>query len=331
MRGRGSIGYISFFLKCNYNNPTPCTVRRATVHPFIMPIEASQLILNDDGSVYHLHLRPEQIAQTIFTVGDPDRVSQISKYFDRIEYSIQKREFITHTGYIGKRRLSVLSTGIGTDNLDIVMNELDALVNIDLATRTPKTQLTSLRLIRVGTSGCLHPDMDIDSFLVSRYAVGLDNLLHFYRRDLHADEAALQRDWQDYFQARGFQFPVRPYFAQAHQPWVDDLVRRGWQTGITLTAPGFYAPQMRQLRAPLAMGDFFNESADFRFNNLPVTNFEMETSALYAFGSLLGHQTLSLNALVAHRRRGQFSAQPLETVERLIQKTLEWVESGAVD
>lgn len=290
-----------------------------------MSIEPSQLILNDDGSIYHLHLRPEQIADTIITVGDPDRVPQVSKYFDSIEHRVQKREFVTHTGYVGKRRLSVISTGIGPDNIDIVYNELDALVNIDLQTRLPKEQTTSLRFIRMGTSGCLDPDVPLNAFVASRYGIGLDGLLHFYGYQASADEKALVQQYTDYLAQRDFQFPVKIYATTGQQQWADTLQKQGFYTGITITAHGFYGPQMRKLRAPLVLSDFFNLTHNFRFNGLSVTNFEMETSAMYGLGAMLGHQSLSLNAIIAHRYLQQFTADPLKTVEGLIQKSLGWL------
>ena len=293
-----------------------------------MPIEPSQLVLNPDGSVYHLRLRPEHIADTILLVGDPDRVGQVSKHFDRIEHQIQKREFITHTGYLGNQRLSVISTGIGTDNIDIVVNELDALANIDLTTRTPIAVPRSLRLIRVGTSGCLDPEVPIDSFIASRFGLGLDGLLLYYRRQPTPDETALQESYTDYLAARQFRFPVPLYAAQGQQAWADVLQSKGFATGITITAPGFYAPQMRSLRAPLALSDFFHLTLDFRFKGLSVTNFEMETSALFGLSNLLGHKALSLNAVVAHRYHQQFSADPLGTVDKLIRAVLDWLSAS---
>lgn len=291
-----------------------------------MSIAPSEWIRNADGSIYHLHLQAEQVAPFIFTVGDLERVEQVSKHFDRIEHRVQKREFITHTGYIGNRRMTVISTGIGTDNIDIVINELDALFNLDPLTGQPKPEHTSLSFVRLGTSGAVAPDLEPGSFLVSRYALGLDNLLHFYQTEkTEGDELA--RACTRFFERAGKPLPVTPYSAAAHMPWADDLERRGWAQGITLTAPGFYGPQMRTLRLPSRLLEcgLWNFIDEFTFNGYRLTNFEMETSALYAMAKALGHKALSLSTLVAQRRRQLFSPDPLQNVEDLIVAALEMV------
>lgn len=287
-------------------------------------IASSELVLNADGSVYHLHLQPEQIAPVIFTVGDPKRVGMISRHFDRIDHQVEKREFVTHTGELAGQRLSVISTGIGTDNIDIVLNELDALVNIDLQTREVKTEKTSLRLIRVGTSGSLHPDLEVGQLVVGRYGLGLDGLLAYYRRDRSEEERELEEEAGRFFAGLDLELPFlygAPASGDLFDRLADDLFG-----GITLTCPGFYGPQGRVLRADsLLRPDFFEKAHTFRFRDTPITNFEMETSALYALGALLGHQAIAFNVLLANRLTGDFSQNPNAEVERLITAVLERV------
>ena len=283
-------------------------------------IPESELILNPDKSVYHLHLQPEQIADTVITVGDPDRVEQVSQHFDRLDTKVQKREFVTHTGELNGKRLSVISTGIGTDNIDIVLNELDALVNIDLETRKIKEELTSLKIIRIGTSGCLQKDIPVDSILVSEYAIGLDGLMHFYDFYNNADETMFQHVFLRYVDQKT-SFPIRPYFAQGNK----ELIKKigyDMQKGVTVTCPGFYAPQGRQLRAAIQAEDMLEVLADFNHNGLKVTNFEMETAAIYGLANILGHQAISCNALLANRADGTFSKQSKQTVDKLIEIVL---------
>lgn len=283
-------------------------------------IPESELIINPDQSVYHLNLRPEQLANTVITVGDPDRVEQVSKFFDRVDTKIQKREFVTHTGELNGQRISVISTGIGTDNIDIVLNELDALVNIDFNTRMVKEELTSLKIIRIGTSGGLQKDIPVDSMLISEMAIGLDGLLHFYKHFNNADETMFQHVFLRYAQEKTA-FPLRPYFAQGNK----DLIKKiGYDMlkGVTITCPGFYAPQGRQLRAETEFEEMLDVLADFDHNGLKVTNFEMETSGIYGLSKILGHQAISCNALLANRTRGTFSQKPKQTVEKLIEIVL---------
>lgn len=280
------------------------------------PIEASELILNPDGSIYHLNLRPEHIATTILTVGDPDRVAKISKLFDHIEFKTQKREFCTHTGTLNGKRLSVISTGIGTDNIDIVFNELDALVNIDFKTRTPKTTHTSLQIIRIGTSGALQAHIPVDSFVASAYAVGLDNLRWYYAFHENPQEKQLQTALQN------INLPTRPYVAQGSSS-LRQQIAPDFITGITVTCPGFYGPQARQLRIPLQMPDFLDRLQAFNFQEQQITNFEMETAGIYTMSRLLGHEALSLNAILANRHHKTFTNNPKGLVEKMIQQTLE--------
>lgn len=289
----------------------------------------SELILNPDGSIYHLNLQPEQLAQTVITVGDPDRVAKVSKHFDRIEHQVQKREFVTHTGYIGNKRLSVISTGIGSDNIDIVLNELDALANIDLKNRVPKEEHTSLDLIRIGTSGCMQKDIPVDSYLISAYSFGIDGLLHYYERNPSEEVSALEASFQAYNQANNIEFPLPVYGTAAGKSLVEKFSsQHNWHQGITVTAPGFYAPQARQLRLKkVASTGNLDRLSQFKFKDVAVTNLEMETAAIYGMAFLMGHQAISLNALIANRITGEFSANPRASVDKLIELTLETLAS----
>ena len=279
-----------------------------------MKIAESELILNKDGSVYHLTLLPEDIADTIITVGDPERVPMVTKYFDKIEIQKSNREFVTHTGYLGNKKVSVIATGIGSDNIDIVLNESDALVNIDLKASTPKKQLKSLNIIRIGTSGALQNDIPIDSFLVSEYAVGLEGLLHFYQ---------YQNAHNKINNAVSKITNTESYTTQADTYLLDKLAK-GIKRGITLTAPGFYAPQGRQLRLQPKQKDFIDTLSALKFeDNLQITNLEMETSGIYGLGSLLGHRCISFNAMIANRQLGTFSSNAEQTIDELISFVLE--------
>ncbi len=281
----------------------------------------SELILNDDGSVYHLHLQPEQLAPTVITVGDPDRVGSVSQHFDRIDHKIQKREFITHTGELNGKRLTVISTGIGTDNIDIVLNELDALVNIDFKTRQIKAETQALDIIRIGTSGCLQPDIPVDSMLISTFALGLDGLMHYYDYANNANETMLQFVFSRALQGR-MNLPIRPYLIEGSPDWV---TRLGYdmQKGMTVTCPGFYAPQGRQLRAEIQSPGLLDALQSFEHDGLRITNFEMETAGIYGLARLLGHRAISCNALLANRANGTFSPHPAKTVNKLIEIVLE--------
>lgn len=282
-----------------------------------MPILSSELVLNRDGSIYHLHLLPEHIADTIIFVGDPDRVGAVSRHFDNITHKVQKREFVTHTGYIGNKHLTVISTGIGTDNIDIVLNELDALVNIDFALRSTKAQLKSLTIVRLGTSGALQPDIPVDSLLASSIGVGFDNLMHYYKRELSPIEA-------DLTQALGIlENGTRPYFAEADATLLQSIAADCAQ-GMTATCSGFYGPQGRRLRLQPAIPNLLDQLQAFNYkDNYRFTNLEMETSSIYALSRLLGHRALSLNAILANRARGEFSSNPQVVVDKLIEWALE--------
>lgn len=277
-------------------------------------IANSELILNSDGSVYHLNLRPTDIADTIIFVGDPERVPKISKYFDSIEIKKQNREFVTHTGTLKNKKITVIATGIGTDNIDIVLNELDALVNINLETRTVHSKLKSLNIIRIGTSGALQADIPIDSFVVSEYAIGLDGLLHFYEF-IQDDDININKTVEDIAS-------VQCYTAKASNKLLD-LLADDIRKGITLTASGFYAPQGRKLRLSPKNPNFIDDlSAQIFAENKKITNFEMETSAIYGLGKMLGHHCISFNAILANRVLGQFSDKHEATVDNLIVKIL---------
>ncbi len=290
-----------------------------------MQIRASELILNPDGSIYHLHLLPEQVAPLILTVGDQDRVAQVSRHFDRVEHRVRKREFITHTGWLGNTRLSVISTGIGPDNIDIVVNELDALFNIDLASRQPKQQHTVLTFLRLGTAGSIQAEIPVEGLVASVGGIGMDGLLQFYdapAQQQHPLVQALRR----HFQGK-WDFPVAPYYAAADST----LVKRfsdAAHLGYTATNPGFYGPQGRQLRAPVRMPDYLDVLQSFSYENLRVANLEMETAALFGLSQLLGHKALSISTILANRPLGQFSNNPRRAVRRLIEICLEKISGG---
>ncbi len=283
-------------------------------------IASSELIINNRGAIYHLDLRPEELAETVITVGDPDRVLAISKHFDRVEYKRQHREFITHTGFIGNKRISVLSTGIGPDNIDIVLNELDALVNIDFETRLIRPSLHSLSIIRIGTSGSLQADIPVDGFVAGTHGLGIDNLLNFYLHVQHEEEQQLIQSFLT--QTQLHQKTAQPYITSASPSLMKHFVE-GYHQGITVTCPGFYGPQGRVLRLGLNNPDLVDRLTDFRFGQHRIANFEMETSAIYGLGRLLGHHCLSLNAIVANRVSKEFSKDGQAAVEKLIQKSLE--------
>jgi len=285
-------------------------------------IAESELIINDRGAVYHLDTRPEELATTIITVGDPDRVAAVSKYFDKIEYKNQHREFVTHTGYSGGKRISVVSTGIGTDNIDIVLNELDALVNIDFETRTIKPQLTSLHIIRVGTSGSLQKDIPVDSCVASTHGLGIDNLLNFYRIEHNDEDKQLLHSFITQTQLHNNL--SQPYISGAGSALLKHFVT-GFHHGITVTCPGFYGPQGRVLRLGLSSPNLVDSLTEFSFGQHRISNFEMETAGIYGLGKLLGHQCLSLSAIVANRVEKQFSKDAGKTMDQLITSTLEIV------
>lgn len=282
-------------------------------------IQSSELILNPDGSVYHLNLKPEHIAHDIIFVGDQNRVEKITQFFDSIEFSTQKREFKTQTGYFKGKKMTVMSTGIGPDNIDIVMNELDALVNIDLATRKPKENLTSLNIVRIGTSGSLQADIPCDSFVMSRFGLGLDNMLRSYLIDdisekTIEDAFINQTNWD---LRKG-----RPYVIACSATLEERLESDQIFKGFTGTAGGFYGPQGRILRLEIQDPELNAKMDSFEFEGIKMTNLEMETGAIYGLGKLLGHECLSLNAIIANRATGTFSEDPYKAVDALIAYTL---------
>jgi uridine phosphorylase len=282
-------------------------------------ISETDLILNEDGSVYHLSLLPKQISDTIITVGDPNRVYRVSELFDDIEFEMNKREFITHVGTYRGKRITVMSTGIGTDNIEIFLTELDALVNVDLKTREPKSRKKKLKIIRIGTSGALQEDIPVGTHLVTDYAVGFDNLMTFY--DLKQDEfeSTIAADIQ-----KEIKLPFTPYVVKGSEI-LKKQISEDMVIGNTVTTPGFYAPQGREVRLtsryPRLLEDlnyYHNKSSDFW-----LTNFEMETAGYYAMGRLLGHEVLSVNAIIANRIKNKFSKDPNKVVDSLIKKVLD--------
>jgi len=278
-------------------------------------IPESELILLK-GRVYHLNLRPDQIAETIIMVGDPDRVAKVSTYFDKIEHQVSSRELVTHTGTIGGKRISVVSSGMGTDNVELVMTELDALVNIDFETRMVKEHLTSLEMIRIGTSGSLQQDIPLDTHLASEAALGLDTLMSFYEwKNDEVGEEVVQHVKDK------FQLPFLPYFANADTGLLEKY-GHGMQRGVTITAPGFYAPQGREIRLKPAVSGFIDALAEMNLPHGRFTNLEMETAGYYAMARLLGHKMVSLNALIANRASKSFSKNHERVVDKLIRLVL---------
>jgi len=284
-----------------------------------MKIAESDLIINPDGSIYHLNLLPGDVADHVITVGDPDRVGDVSKYFDRIEYKKGKREFITHTGYIGNKRITVISTGIGTDNIDIVFNELDALVNIDFSTREIKSHLTSLNIIRVGTSGAVQADIPMGTILASSHGLGMDALMNYYVSHPSQEDSYLLAAVQSHF---GHLKNINPYLTAADETLLA-TVGKDLPKGITITAPGFYAPQGRMVRAINAVPNFINLINSFHSNQHRITNLEMETAGIYALANVLGHKALSINAILASRVNLEFSKAPQKIVDQAIKLVLE--------
>jgi uridine phosphorylase len=276
----------------------------------------SDLIVNTEGRVYHLNLLPEQLANTILTVGDPARVSQVSRYFDRIEYRQQHREFVVHTGYLAKQRITVLSTGMGTDNIDIVLNELDALVNIDLVKRQPKTIHQRLNIIRIGTCGALQAETTLDSFVLTDFSIGFDNLLLFYQQQYNGVEKAIQNALCAEFT------DIQPYVAEGATTLIQQFSEKA-TAGMTATMPGFYGPQGRSLRLPLAVPNFMQHLTAFQYQDKKILSFDMETAGIYGLGELLGHACCSIAVVVAQRHQGQFTSSVDKAVDHLIRYVLE--------
>jgi uridine phosphorylase len=288
-------------------------------------IAESEFILNARGAIYHLDLLPEEVATNIITVGDPDRVDEVSKYFDKVEVRRQHREFVSHTGVLGKKRLTVISTGIGTDNIDIVLNELDALVNINFETRMIREKITQLNIIRIGTSGALQNDIPVDGFVASTHGLGLDNLLNYYRQEHNEQEKQLLHSFTTHTQLHGS--ICQPYITMAGASLLKHFVD-GYHHGITVTCPGFYGPQGRVLRLGIKNPDLIDRLTQFSYGQHRITNFEMETSGIYGLGKLLGHHCLSLSAIVANRIQKKFSSDSAAAVDQLIKKTLDIISSS---
>jgi len=285
----------------------------------VAKISETDLILNKDGSVYHLNLLPKHISDTIIAVGDPNRVYAVSQYFDEIEFEMNKREFITHVGRYKNKRITVISTGIGTDNIEIFFNELDALVNVDLKTRTIKTKKKKLNIIRIGTSGALQEDIPLGSHLVTDYAVGFDNLMNFYKLSLSDFELSIGEDIE-----KKLKLNFRPYVI-AGSELLKEKMGAGMLRGNTVTCPGFYAPQGRVIRLPLQFPKLLDDANYYHKDDFWLTNFEMETSAYYAFARMLEHEAISINAVIANRIKNKFSKNPTKVVDALIKKVLDRV------
>lgn len=288
-------------------------------------IEASELIITDSGKIYHLNLAPSDLAQTVITVGDPDRVAMVSKYFDSVEIRANHREFVTHTGFYKGHRISVVSTGIGPDNIDIVLNELDALVNIDFASRQIKNKKTALEIIRIGTAGGLIPGVPVDSFVISQKAIGLDNMIHYYAHS----ESFSSNEYIDAFTNHMNWNPLnsRPYIVEADPDLFHRLASEKTIQGTTVTNVGFYGPQGRKLQLELHDESWNSRLENFEFNGEKITNLEMETAAIYGLSKLLGHKAVSMNAIVANRALGKFSQDSQTTIDSLIRYTLDKITS----
>ncbi len=285
-----------------------------------MSKSASELVLNPDGSIYHCNILPEQLADLVITVGDPDRVEKVTQYFDEIEFKTQKREIVTHTGSLNGKRITVISTGMGTDNIDIVFSELDALANIDLKTGQIKEDFRQLSFVRLGTSGALHADIPVDSYVLSSHGLGFDGLLHFYQdslmvRDLDMEEAFYEHaNWDD--------SKAVPYIVKGSIELLEKLSSDQTKSGITATANGFYGPQGRFLRLRPNPFDINEKLAAFEFNGHRITNFEMETSGIYGLSKMMGHKALSLNCIVANRALGEFSKDSYKSIDKMIRYAL---------
>ena len=284
-----------------------------------MKLKDSELILID-GRIYHLGLAPEDIADIIITVGDPNRVERVSRHFDKIEYRGQKREFLTHTGFLGKKRITVIGTGIGPDNIDILLNEIDALKNINFKSREINKKKRSVNIIRLGTSGALQEDIKVDSMIVSSHGFGLDGLLNFYDYDLTHFQEEFMSKLKNFVPAL---FNIcYPTLFKGSDTLAKDIAN-DLRSGITLTAGGFYAPQGRELRLKQKMRSIIDKMVKFEFDGMHFSNFEMETSSIYGLSHLLGHRALSVNAIIANRATGEFSKDPRKTIDSMIVNILD--------
>ena len=284
-------------------------------------IKSSELIINPDGSVFHLHLRPEHLADTVILVGDPGRVELVASFFDTIECTISNREFVTTTGTYKGKRFSALSTGIGTDNIDIVVNELDALVNIDLETRTPKKEHKSLNLVRIGTSGALQGFIPIDSFLLSNKSIGFDGMLNFYAERDNVSDLDFEEAFKDF--VKWDAKLASPYIVPASKSLIDALDGEDMIQGVTISANGFYGPQGRVLRLQTLDPDLNDKIEKFEFNGEKITNYEMESSAIFGLSAMLGHNAAAVCAIIANRINKDASKDYKPTVKNLIQTVLD--------
>ena len=285
-----------------------------------MSLKASELILNEDGSIYHLGLLPEDLANTIITVGDPARVSKITAHFDSVELRKQKREFCTHTGVYKGKRITVMSTGMGTDNIDIALTELDALVNIDLKAKKIKNELTSLDIVRIGTTGSIRKDIPVGSFIISELALGFDGLMHYYK-----DDSFLKKEIAQAFveQTNWSVKKAFPYVVEGSRDLINRLSSDVTTKGFTGTNVGFYGPQGRVLRGEVPDPEMNDKIAEFHYNGYSVTNLEMETSGIYGISKLLGHNAASMNLVLANRATGDFLEKASEMMDKLILYTLD--------
>ncbi|MEN8115915.1 MAG: nucleoside phosphorylase [Bacteroidota bacterium] len=284
-------------------------------------IEHSELILNNDGSIFHLHLKPEHISDQIILVGDPARVDTIAAFFEKIDFSTQNREFKTVTGWYANKRLTLISTGIGTDNIDIVLNELDALANIDLEKREIKKEHTKLNIVRIGTSGGLQSDLPVNSFVVSQKSIGFDGLLNFYANRKQFCDTKFENTFTDYTEWSN-SLPS-PYVVNASDELLDKFSTDEFIKGVTISAPGFYAPQGRELRLPLAFPELNKTIESFRLGELKITNFEMESSAIYGLSKMLGHNALTVCLIIANRVTLKANEGYRDEMKKLIIKVLD--------
>lgn len=280
-------------------------------------LSTTDLILNHDGSIYHLNLRPTQISDTIITVGDPNRVHLVSRYFDHLEFEMNRREFITHVGQYKGKRITVISTGMGTDNVEIFMQELDALFNIDLKKREPKSRKKKLKIVRIGSSASIQEDIRLGSHIISEYALGLDPLAHFY----HLKQSEFERTICNELQEE-LELPYSPYCVKGSNELIEKFSDLGIR-GNTVTCPGFFAPQGRSLRVPIAKPDLIQKLNYYHKDRFWLTNLEMETAGYYAMAKLLGHEIISMNAIIANRVRDRFSKDPNRIIDSLIRKVLD--------
>ena len=284
-------------------------------------IEPSELIINPDGTIFHLHMKPEQLADHVILVGDPGRVKMIAGFFDRVESETENREFVSTTGMYGSKRITVLSTGIGTDNIDIVINELDALVNIDLHTRQIKKERKSLSIIRIGTSGGLQGDIPVNAFLASKKAIGFDGLLNFYERREEVSDIAFEESFKSFVQWN--KLLPSPYVVESDPYLFDKIVDNEFTPGVSISAPGFYGPQGRELRLKIVDPHINDKIEAFRFGNQRITNYEMECSAIYGLSKLLGHKALTVCIIIANRVSKRANEDYKPVMVNLVQKVLD--------